>query len=131
MKKLHEFSYSWLVLKIYLHLLIIHLNEEDLSLLKLKETTKTKSLLLVNCALKNRIRICHWEKLYDGIESRIIRILCCLMLLWDDWMASRTRWTWVWVNSGRWWWTGRPGVLWSMGSQRVGHDWATELNWIK
>ena len=48
---------------------------------------------------------------------------------WVGWMASRTRWTWVWVNSGRWWWTGRPGVLRFMGSQRVGHDWATELNW--
>ena len=81
MKKLHEFSYSWLVLKIYSHLLIIHLNEEDLSFLKLKGKTKTKSLILVNCALKHRIHICHWEKLYDGIESRIIRILCCLMLL--------------------------------------------------
>ena len=46
-------------------------------------------------------------------------------------MASRTRWTWVWVNSGRWWWTGRPGVLRCMGSQRVGHDWATELNWTE
>jgi len=44
-------------------------------------------------------------------------------------MASLTRWTWVWVNSGRWWWTGRPGVLQFMGSQRVEHDWATELNW--
>ena len=43
------------------------------------------------------------------------------------WMASQTRW--VWVNSGSWWWTGRPGVLRFMGSQRVGHDWATELNW--
>ena len=48
---------------------------------------------------------------------------------WDGWMASPTQWTWVWVNSGNWWWTGRPGVLQSMGSQRVGHDWATELNW--
>ena len=48
---------------------------------------------------------------------------------WDGWMASLTRWTWVWVNSGSWWWTGRPGVLRYMGSQRVGHDWATELNW--
>ena len=48
---------------------------------------------------------------------------------WDSWMASQTRWTWVWVNSRRWWWTGRPGVLRFMGSQRVGHDWATELNW--
>ena len=44
-------------------------------------------------------------------------------------MASPTRWTWVWVNSGSWWWTGRPGVLRFMGSQRVGHNWATELNW--
>ena len=50
---------------------------------------------------------------------------------WDGWMASPTQWTWVWVNSGSWWWTGRPGVLWFMGSQRVGHDWATELNWYK
>ena len=48
---------------------------------------------------------------------------------WDGWMASRTRWTWVWVNSGSWWWTGSPGVLRFMGSQRVGHNWATELNW--
>jgi len=48
---------------------------------------------------------------------------------WDGWMASPTQWSWVWVNSGSWWWTGRPGVLQSMGSQGVGHDWATELNW--
>ena len=48
---------------------------------------------------------------------------------WNSWMASPTQWTWVWVNSRSWWWTGRPGVLQSIGSQRVGHDWATELNW--
>ena len=48
---------------------------------------------------------------------------------WDGWMASLTQWTWIWVNSGNWWWTGRPGVLQSMGSQRFGQDWATELNW--
>ena len=47
----------------------------------------------------------------------------------DGWMASLTLWAWVWVNSGSWWWTGRPGVLQSMESQRVGHDWGTELNW--
>ena len=47
---------------------------------------------------------------------------------WDGWMASPTQWTWIWVNSGSWWWTGRPGVLWFMGLQRVGHNWATELN---
>ena len=48
---------------------------------------------------------------------------------WDGWTASLTQWTWVWVNCRSWWWTGRPGVLWFMGSQRVGHDWATELSW--
>ena len=48
---------------------------------------------------------------------------------WDGFMASSTWCTWVWVNSGSWWWAGRPGVLWFMGSQRVRHDWATELNW--
>ena len=48
---------------------------------------------------------------------------------WDGWMASLTRWMWVWVNSASWWWTGRPGVLRFMGSQRVGHDWETELVW--
>ena len=48
---------------------------------------------------------------------------------WDGWMASPTQWAWVWVNSGSWWGTGRPGMLRFMGSQIVGHDWATELNW--
>ena len=42
-----------------------------------------------------------------------------------------TQWMWVWVNSGSCWWTGRPGVLQFMGSQRVGHDWVTELNWTE
>ena len=46
---------------------------------------------------------------------------------WDVWMTSPTRWTWVWVSSGSGWWTGRPGMPQSMGSQRAGHDWATEL----
>ena len=50
---------------------------------------------------------------------------------WGGWMASLTRWAWVWVNSGSWWWTGRPDMLLFMGSQRVGHDWATELNWTE
>ena len=45
---------------------------------------------------------------------------------WDGWMASPTQWTWVWASSGRWWWTGKPDVLQSMGLQRVRHDWATE-----
>ena len=46
---------------------------------------------------------------------------------WGGWIASPTRWTWVWVNSGSWWWTGRPDVLRFLRSQRVGHDWVTEL----
>ena len=48
---------------------------------------------------------------------------------WDSWRASPTQWTWVWVNTRSLWWTGKPGVLQSMGSQRVRHDWETELNW--
>ena len=48
---------------------------------------------------------------------------------WDGWLASLTQWTWVWVNSGSWWWTGRPDVLQFMGSQRIKHNWAAELNW--
>ena len=48
---------------------------------------------------------------------------------WDGWMASLTRWMWVSVNSGSWWWTGRPGVLRFMWSQKVGQDWATDLIW--
>ena len=62
-----------------------------------------------------------WERLRAGGEGEDRG--------WDGWMASPTQWTWAWVNSGSWWWTGRPGVLQFMGSQRVGHDWATELNW--
>ena len=49
---------------------------------------------------------------------------------WDGWMASLTQWTRAWVNSRSWWWKGRPGMLQSMGLQRVGYTWATELNWM-
>ena len=62
-----------------------------------------------------------WERLKSGGEGDDRG--------WDHWMASWTWWTWVWVSSRSWWWTGKPGVLQSMGSQRVGHDWVTELNW--
>ena len=48
---------------------------------------------------------------------------------WYGWMAPVTRWTWVWTSFGSWWWTEKPGVLQSMGSQRIRHDWVTELNW--
>ena len=62
-----------------------------------------------------------WERLRAGEEGDDRG--------WDGWMASPTRWTWVWVDSGSWWWTEGPGVLRFMGSQRVRHDRATELNW--
>ena len=51
----------------------------------------------------------------------------CYYRGWDSWMASLTPWAWVWASSGSWWWTEKPGELQSMGSQRVGHGWATEL----
>ena len=70
---------------------------------------------------KNWKRLWCWEGLGAGGEGDDRG--------WDGWMASLTRWTWVWVNSGSLWWSGRPGVLQFMGSQRVEHDWATELNW--
>ena len=60
-----------------------------------------------------------WERLTAGEEGDDRG--------WEGWMASLTQWTWVWVNSGSWWWTGRPGVLQSMRWQRVRHDWATKL----
>ena len=63
-----------------------------------------------------------WERLKAGEEGDNRG--------WDGCMVSPTQWRWVWVNSGSWWWTGRPGVLQFMGLQRVGHDWATELNWL-
>ena len=55
-----------------------------------------------------------------------LKVLLRLIVL--PWMVSLTQWTWVWINSGSWWWTGRPGMLQSMGLQTVGHDWVTELN---
>ena len=50
---------------------------------------------------------------------------------WDGWMSSPTQWTWVCVNSGSWWWTGKPGMLQSMGSQKAEYDWAEPLNWTE
>ena len=66
-------------------------------------------------------RLWCWERLKVGVKGDDGG--------WDGWITSPTKWTWTWVNSGSWWWTGRPGVLQSTGSQRVRHDWATELNW--
>ena len=64
-----------------------------------------------------------WERLKVGGEGDDRE--------WNGWMASLTWWTWVWVNSKSWWWTGKPGVLQSMGLQRVVHDWVTELTELK
>ena len=50
---------------------------------------------------------------------------------WDGWMASPTQWTWVWASSRNWWWTGKPGMLQSMGSQRFEYDWVTDLKWMR
>ena len=68
-------------------------------------------------------RLWCWEGLWAGGEGDHRG--------WDGWMASLTRWTCVWLSSRSLWWTGRPGVLWFMGSQIIGHDWATELNWTE
>ena len=64
-----------------------------------------------------------WERLKGGGEGNDSG--------WDGWMAPTTQWTWIWVGSGSWWWTGKPCVLQSMGLQRVGCNWATELNWTE
>ena len=65
----------------------------------------------------------YWERLKAGGEGDNRG--------WDGWMVSPTQWTWVLVNSGSWQWTGRPGMLQSMGLWRVGHDWVTELSWTR
>ena len=62
------------------------------------------------------------ERLKEGVEREVRG--------WDGWMVSPTRWTWVWASSRSWWWTRKPGVLQSMGSQRVRHNWPNELNWV-
>ena len=67
-------------------------------------------------------RLWCWERLRAGGEGDDTG--------WGSWMASPTQWTWVWVNSRSWWWTGRPGVLRFMGSQRIRRNWVTKLNWI-
>ena len=92
----------------------------------------------------------HWKDRYWGWNSSTLSTWCeesthwkspwCWERLrvgeeegrgWDGRMASLTWWTWIWINSGSWWWSGRLGVLHFMGSQRVGHSWANELNWIE
>ena len=84
----------------------------------------SSSTLATSCKeLTHWKRLWCWEGLWAGGEGDDRG--------WDGWMASPPRWTWIWVISGSRWWTGRPGVLQFMGSQRVERDWATELNWTE
>ena len=99
-------------------------SEEDQSWIFIGRTdAEAETLILSPPGVKNWLfsRPWRWERLKAGGERDDRG--------WDSWMASPTWWTWVSVNSGSWWWTGRPGMLWFIGLQRVGHDWATELNW--
>jgi len=99
----------------------------------LKEISPGISLEVMMLKLKlqylatSREELTHWKRLWcwEGLGARGEGD----DRGWDGWMASLTQWTWVSVNSGSWWWTGRPGMLRFMGSQRVGHDWATDLIW--
>ena len=68
-------------------------------------------------------RSCCWKRLKAGGEGDDRG--------WNVWMASSTQWTWVWVDSRSWWWRGRPGMMRFMGSQKVGHDWVTEMSWTE
>ena len=74
-------------------------------------------------------RVSHW--LFSKLESKVKYNMDTKMIILTILNRTLTRWTWVWVSSGSWWWTRKPGVLQSMGSQGVRHDWTTELNWIE
>ena len=86
-----------------------------------------QSWIFIGLMLKLKLQyFAHLMRRTDSLEKTLIK---AGERGWDGWMASLTRWMWVWVSSRSWWWTGKPGVLQSMGSQRVGHNWVTKLNW--
>ena len=85
--------------------------------------SRNSNTLATLCKLINWKRPWYWERLKVGGEGDDRG--------WDGWMASPTQWTWVWVNSRSWWGTGKPVVLQFMGSQRVWHNWVTELKWTE
>ena len=92
--------------------------------LMLKLPSWNSNTLATWCEELTHLKRCWcWDRLWAGGEGDDRG--------WDGWMASLTQWTLVWVDSGSWWWTGRPGVLRFMESQRVRHDWATELKWVE
>ena len=107
-----------------------------------------RRLLRVPCTARRKVLGVHWKDWCWSWNSNTLAPWCEELSLerpwcwerlraggegdsggWDGWMASPTQWTWVWVDSRSWWWTERPGLQWFMGSQRVGNDWATKLNW--
>ena len=118
-------------------------NSMDMSVSKLQELVMDRDTwcAAVHGVTENRTLLSDWTELNCCKELTHWKRPWCWEILkaegegedkgWDGWMASPTQWTWVWVNFGNWWWTGRPGVLHSTGLQRVRHDWATELNWTE
>ena len=103
---------------------LIHPKEDQTCVFIRRTDAEAETLILWTTSCKELTywkRPWFWEGLGEGGEGDNRG--------WDGWMASPIQWTWVWVNSRSWWWTGRPDVLQSMGLQRVRHNWATELTW--
>ena len=118
------FIYCWIWLAIFWWFLHMYsLVCKEFLIISLSDFDTSYTRLLGHLMKKNLThwkRPWCWERLQAGGEGEDTG--------WDGWMASPTQWTWVLVSSRSWWWTGKPGMLQSMGLQRVGHDW-TELNW--
>ena len=133
-----ELFTSWATREAHLYVRTLHIDVRQkptqhckaiILRLQLKKKINPKDVMYRLVSVTNNTVLCIWKRLWcweglgEGGEGDDRG--------WDGWMASLTRWTWVSVNSGSWWWTGRPGVLRFMGSKRVGHDWATDLIWTE